>query len=89
MMDQDDFEEINRLLERCCDNCLLTRFHCATCRIEKLRGIIGKISQSGAFELVGIEELKVLLKLAGNSGEADSSEREIVEKWQRTVRENC
>ncbi|HOV80264.1 MAG TPA: hypothetical protein PK728_09190 [Bacillota bacterium] len=85
MMDQDDFEEINRLLEKCCDGCLLTRYHCTTCRIEKLRGIIGQISESGEYELISTEELKIFLKLAGRAGPANQNELKTVEKWRHVL----
>lgn len=88
MMDHDDFHEIDRLLERCCDNCLLTRMHCASCRIEKLRGITGHLSKSAAYELINVEDLKILLKLAGDSNKADEREREVIEKWRQVVQEN-
>ena len=45
MMDSNDFEEINRLLENCCDSCLLTRKHCAKCRIEKIMDILSQFKQ--------------------------------------------
>lgn len=84
MMDRDDFYEIDRLLERCCDNCLLTRMHCTSCRIEKLRGITGYLSKSAAYELINLEDLKILLKLV-NPNEADERDREVIAKWWRVV----
>lgn len=89
MMDHDDFEEIKRLLEKSCDNCLLTRRHCINCRIEKLRGIVGQFSKSGAYEivLINVEELRVLLNLAGESIKDGDSQHEVVEKWRRIVGE--
>ncbi|NLI11767.1 hypothetical protein [Pelotomaculum propionicicum] len=85
MMDHNDFYEIDRLLERCCDNCLLTRMHCPSCRIEKLRGITGHLSKSAAYELINLEDLKTLVKLAGDSHRADGKEREVVEKWRQVA----
>ncbi|BAF58473.1 hypothetical protein PTH_0292 [Pelotomaculum thermopropionicum SI] len=89
MMDHGDFEEIERLLEKCCDGCLLTRMHCKTCRIEKLRGITGEFSKPEAGEIILIyaDELKVLLNLAGKSPRAGSSEVEVIEKWRREIKE--
>lgn len=89
MMDHDDFEEIKRLLEKSCDNCLLTRRHCVNCRIDKLRGIVGQFSKPGAYEiiLINVEELKVLLSLAGESSIAGDSRLEVVEKWRHIVGE--
>ena len=88
MMDQDDFYEIDRLLERCCDSCLLTRMHCASCRIEKLRGITGHLSKSAAYELINLEDLKILLKLAGDSNKAGENELKVIEKWRLIVEGN-
>ncbi len=85
MMDQDDFEEIRHLLERCCDNCLLTRRHCLTCRIDKLRGIISQLTKSAEYELINKEELKVLVSLAGSSAAARGSEPPAVVKWKHIV----
>ncbi|MCL6560257.1 MAG: hypothetical protein K6U74_15980, partial [Firmicutes bacterium] len=78
MMDHDDFEEIRTLLERSCDNCLLTRKHCKTCRIEKLFGVINQFKMSKANEilLVPADELKTLLNLASESQKAGHPERE-------------
>lgn len=89
MMDHNDFEEIKSLLEKSCDNCLLTRRHCIGCRIEKLRRIIGQFSKSGAYEilLINVDELNVLVKLAAESNRAGSGELEVVEKWRRIVEE--
>lgn len=81
MMDNTDFEEINRLLENCCDSCLLTRKHCAKCRIEKIMDILSRLSKSSAYELISLEDLKILLKLAGISNEATENELAVVEKW--------
>jgi|BarGraNGADG00212_2_1021979.scaffolds.fasta_scaffold108696_2 hypothetical protein len=81
MMDYDDFEELNRLLEKCCDSCLLTRAHCAGCRIDKLLCIVGQLSKSSSYELISLEDLKILLKLAGVSNEALESDLTVVEKW--------
>jgi hypothetical protein len=81
MMDYTDFEEINRLLEKCCDSCLLTRKHCSSCRIEKIMDILSRLSKSSAYELISLEDLKILLKLAGISKEAVESEMSVVEKW--------
>lgn len=90
MMDHDDFEEINRMLEKSCDNCLLTRRHCTNCRIEKLRSVVGQFSKSGPYEiiLINVEELHVLLKLAGKSNMTTSSEHEVLQKWQRVLGES-
>ena len=81
MMDYDDFEEINRLLEKCCDSCLLTRAHCADCRIDKLLCIVSQLSKSASYELISLEDLKILLKLAGVSNEAHESDLTVLEKW--------
>jgi len=81
MMDSTDFEEINRLLENCCDSCLLTRKHCANCRIEKIMDILRRLSKSSAYELISLEDLKILLNLASISNEAAESELAVVEKW--------
>jgi len=83
MMDHEDFEEIKTLLEKSCDNCLLTRRHCVTCRIEKLRGVVGQFSKSGPYEilLINVNELKVLLNLAGESNKSGGSENEVINKW--------
>lgn len=80
-MDSTDFEEINRLLENCCDSCLLTRKHCAKCRIEKIMDIISRLSKSSAYELISLEDLRILLKLAGISNKATENELAVVEKW--------
>ncbi len=88
MMDHNDFHEIDRLLERCCDNCLLTSMHCASCRIEKLRGITGQLSKSAAYELINIEDLKILLRLAADSNKAGEREREVIEKWRQVIQES-
>ena len=87
MMDHDDFVEIKLLLEKSCDNCMLTKKHCASCRIDKLRGIVGQFSQRGAYEivLINVEELKVLLNLAGDAGV--SPDHEVVAKWRGIVSE--
>jgi len=87
MMDHDDFQEINRLLEKSCDQCLLTRRHCADCRIEKLRMVVGKLSVSRPLEIILIEldELKVLLDLAGETGKGAAEENEVFAKWRRIV----
>jgi hypothetical protein len=89
MMDRNDFEEINRLLEKSCDQCLLTRRHCLGCRIDKLRGVVSQFSQAGPFEimLINVDELKVLLKLAEKSQMVDDSEKEVLEKWRRIAGE--
>jgi len=89
MMDREDFEEIKRLLEKSCDNCLLTRRHCVSCRIEKLRGVVGQFSKSGPYEiiLINVNELKVLLNLAGESNKAGGSENEVIDKWRRILGE--
>ncbi|MCL6634824.1 MAG: hypothetical protein K6T29_03515 [Peptococcaceae bacterium] len=89
MMDYDDFEEINRLLEKSCDHCLLTRRHCPGCRIEKLRKIVAQFSRPDQGEIILIElsELKVLLKLAGESGHGGAGEQEIIAKWSRIAAE--
>ncbi len=81
MMDSTDFEEINRLLENCCDSCLLTRKHCAKCRIEKIMDIISRLSKSSAYELISLGDLRILLKLAGISNKATENELAVVEKW--------
>lgn len=80
-MDHDDFEEINRLLERCCDSCLLTRAHCASCRIEKLRDILGRLSKSSAYELISLEDLKILTDSTENTNPAREKELKVIEKW--------
>lgn len=87
MMDYDDFQEINRLLEKSCDQCLLTRRHCADCRIEKLRMVVGKLSVSRPREIVLIEvdELKVLLDLAGEKARGAAEENGVFAKWRRIV----
>ncbi|MCL6558520.1 MAG: hypothetical protein K6U74_06900 [Firmicutes bacterium] len=89
MMDHDDFDEISRLLEKCCDHCLLTRMHCIGCRIDKLRGIVGQFSKSKPFEviLMNVEDLKVLLDLARTSNHTAGQEYKVVEKWQRVLGE--
>lgn len=81
MMDRDDFDEINRLLERCCDSCMLTRAHCASCRIEKLMGILSRLSKSSAYELISLEELKILVKNAVITDPACEKESEVIAKW--------
>jgi hypothetical protein len=81
MMDYNDFEEINRLLEKCCDSCLLTRAHCAGCRIDKLLCIVGQLSKSSSYELISLEDLKILLKLAGDSNGAIENDLDVLEKW--------
>lgn len=86
-MDRDDFEEINRLLERCCDSCLLTRAHCARCRIEKLRDILGRLSTSSAYELISQEDLKILIKSAVNTDSAIGKELRVIEKWRNIMEE--
>lgn len=87
MMDYDDFQEISRLLEKSCDQCLLTRRHCADCRIEKLRTVVGRFSVSGSREIVLIEvdELKVLLDLAGETAKGAAEENDVFVKWRRVV----
>lgn len=87
MMDHDDFEEIKRLLEKCCDNCLLTRMHCTGCRIDKLRSIVGEFSKTKPFEviLMNVEDLKVLLNLSQTSKQAGEKELEVLENWGRVV----
>ena len=87
MMDYDDFEEINRLLEKCCDSCLLTRAHCAGCRIDKLLCIVSQLSKSSSYELISLEDLKILLKLAGVSNEALENDLHVLEKWKHITAE--
>jgi hypothetical protein len=81
MMDHDDFGEINRLLEKCCDSCLLTRAHCASCRIEKLRDILGRLSKSSAYELISLEDLKILIENTVTTDQACETEQKVIEKW--------
>lgn len=81
MMDRDDFEEINRLLEKCCDSCLLTHAHCARCRIEKLRDILGRLSTSSAYQLISQEDLIILAKNAASTDSACGKELKVIEKW--------
>lgn len=89
MMDYDDFEEISRLLERSCDNCLLTRKHCKSCRVEKLFGIINQFSRSKATEvfLVPAGELTVLLELAAKVSKPGQQESEVITKWRAAMDE--
>lgn len=74
------------LLEKSCDQCLLTSKHCAKCRIDKLRKVLGQF-ESGNSEimLISTDELKVLLSLAGETG--SGREIEVVAKWRRIVDE--
>lgn len=84
MMDHEDFGEIMLLLEKSCDQCLLTFRHCANCRIDKLRKLLGQLdSQSNNLLLVSVEEMRVLLSLARDSG--NSGETEIVNKWRQII----
>lgn len=83
MMDRDDFDEISRLLEKCCDSCLLTRAHCASCRIEKLGDILSRLSKSSAYELISLEELNILIKNAAVTDQVCETELEVLEKWKR------
>ena len=89
MMDYDDFEEISRLLERSCDNCLLTRKHCKSCRVEKLFGIINQFSRSKTTEvfLVPADELAVLVSLASKVAKPGQQESEILTKWRAAMEE--
>jgi hypothetical protein len=43
--------------------------------------ILSRLSKSSAYELISLEDLKVLLNLAGNSDEATENELAVVEKW--------
>ncbi|MCL5290363.1 MAG: hypothetical protein ACYC0Q_05840 [Eubacteriales bacterium] len=89
MMDYDDFEEISRLLVRSCDNCLLTRKHCKSCRVEKLFGVINQFSRSKASEvfLVPAEELAILLSLSAKVSKPGQQESEIITKWRAAMDE--
>ncbi|MCL6639011.1 MAG: hypothetical protein K6T80_04920 [Firmicutes bacterium] len=89
MMDFDDFDEIRRLLEKSCDNCLLTRLHCKTCRIEKLFGVINQFSRSKATEvfLVPAEEMETLTGLAAGAAKPGQKEYEVVVKWRAALGE--
>lgn len=89
MMDYDDFEEISRLLVRSCDNCLLTRKHCKSCRVEKLFGVINQFSRSKASEvfLVPAEELAILLNLSAKVSKPGQQESEIITKWRAAMDE--
>jgi hypothetical protein len=86
MMDHDDFGEINLLLEKCCDSCLLTRAHCASCRIEKLRDILGRLSKSSAYELISLEDLKILVENTATD-QACASKLKVIEKWRNILRQ--
>lgn len=84
MMDHEDFEEIVLLLEKSCDQCLLTFRHCANCRIDRLRKLLGQLdSQSNNLLLISVEELRVLLYLARDSG--NSGEAAVVNKWRQII----
>ncbi|MCG9966708.1 hypothetical protein L9W92_01380 [Pelotomaculum terephthalicicum JT] len=85
MMDDDDFKKIEGLFEKCCDNCLLTRQHCSSCRISKLRGIFHQCKQPGTHEvfLININDLRVLLDLAEES--AGAHKHDVVDKWRRAI----
>lgn len=87
MMDYDDFEEINLLLEKCCDSCLLTRAHCASCRIEKIMEILVRLSKSSAYELISLEDLKILLKHTAITRQAGENELNVIEKWRQIAAE--
>lgn len=87
MMDFEDFEEIMLLLEKSCDQCLLTQKHCVNCRIEKLRKVIGQFdAASNEIMLIRIDELRILLNLASEGSSA--REYEVLSKWRRAVGES-
>ena len=81
MMDRDDFDELNRLLEKCCDSCLLTRAHCANCRIDKIIDILSRLSKSSAYELISLEELRILTKNAVIADPVCEKESAVIAKW--------
>lgn len=86
MMDYDDFKEIERLLDKSCDNCLLTRKHCISCRIDKIRGFLGEFSERGSYEiaLIKVDDLRTLINQAKKTP-ADAIAHEVVEKWHHTI----
>jgi len=87
MMDNDDLKKLEALLDKSCDQCLLTRKHCPTCRIDKLRGIFDQFKQPGVHEvfLININDLSIMLSLAEKSTNIGARENAILEKWRRTM----
>lgn len=71
MIDNDDFKKIEALFDKSCDNCLLTRQHCSSCRIDKLRGIFN--------------DLSILLDLAEEGTNTGARKHEVVDKWRRAI----
>ncbi|HBV97492.1 MAG: hypothetical protein JL50_08035 [Peptococcaceae bacterium BICA1-7] len=57
-----DFDQIGRLLQRACEQCLLTRKHCENCNVSRLHGIIEGLGKGGQMPsyLVPTDELAVL-----------------------------
>jgi len=90
MMDIDDFKKIEALLDKSCDQCLLTRKHCSNCRIDKLRGIFNQFKQPGIHKvfLININDLSILLDLAEESTNAGARKHDVVVKWRRAIGED-
>ncbi|MFZ5642620.1 MAG: hypothetical protein ACOY46_03380 [Bacillota bacterium] len=78
-----DFDQIKTLLQRACDQCLLTRKHCQSCDVDRLHGIIEGIERgSKPSYLVSGEELATLLS-------PTSPNRTVVaEKWNKIIAGN-
>ena len=78
-----DFDQIRTLLQRACDQCLLTRKHCQSCDVDRLHGIIEGIERgSKPSYLVSAEELAALIN-------PTSPERSVVaEKWNKIITGN-
>ncbi|OPX86957.1 MAG: hypothetical protein A4E52_01465 [Pelotomaculum sp. PtaB.Bin013] len=87
MIDDDDFKKIEALFDKSCDNCLLTRQHCSSCRINKLRGIFNQFQQPGIREvfLININDLSILLDLAEKAANTGAQKHEVVDKWRRAI----
>lgn len=76
-----DFDEIRVLLQRACDQCLLTRKHCENCNVDRLHGIIEGIEKGGQLPsyLVPTDELAVL------TDPVSPQHITVSEKWRRII----
>lgn len=79
-----DFDEIKVLLQRACDQCLLTRKHCNGCNVDRLHGIIEGIEKGSQMPsyLVPTEELAVL------TDPVSPQHVNVSEKWRRIINSN-
>ena len=59
---ENDFQEIRILLQRACDQCLLTKKHCEKCSVERLLGVVNSMEKgiNKPSYLVSTEELAAL-----------------------------